>query len=164
MSERIEKYRKTLSDARAFWDSVLDQVGDRWETQIYSDGMAWTVRQIVNHVADADRGHNFQVMSIAEGQNPIPEDFDLERYNNRLTEKTIEKSAEQSRTELAETRTQLNQWLDTLDEAKLDNKGRHASLNILSVAQILRVMANHEIGHAQDIAAVLGIPIPAQEA
>jgi uncharacterized damage-inducible protein DinB len=160
MSERVEKYINLLADSRAFWDSILDQVGERWETPVYSDGLAWTVRQVVNHVADADRGHNFQVMSIAEGENPIPEDFDIERYNKRVTEKTVEKSAEESRADMAETRAQLNAWLTTLDESKLDNTGRHASLNILSVAQILRILSNHERDHAKDIAAALGISVP----
>lgn len=157
MSERIETIKTQLVNSRARLDAVLDAVGDRWEMQVYSDGLGWSVRQLINHLADADRGHNNQVMNIAEGNDIIPADFDIERYNKRVTEKTAEKSAEQSRAELAEYRAQLLAWLDTLDETKLDQQGRHASLRVLSVEQILQVQSDHERTHADDIARTIGM-------
>lgn len=155
MSSRIEEMKQRLAAARQHLNTVLDQVGDRWESQVYSDGLGWTVRQLVNHLADADKGHNNQVMNIAEGVNIIPEDFDIERYNRRITEKTAAKTAAESRVDLETSRHKLNEWLNTLDETKLDQKGRHASLRILTVEQILQVMVDHERNHANDIAAVL---------
>lgn len=157
MSERIEEHREILASARAYLNNVLDQVGDRWEEQVYSDGLGWTVKQIVHHLADADRGHNFQLLGIANGQSPIPEDFDIERYNANVTKKTVEKSVEQSRADLSENRASLNEWLDNLDESQLELEGRHASLKIMSISQILKLMAGHERLHAKDIADTLGI-------
>lgn len=158
MSERKENIKARLNTTRAFLDQVLDQVGERWQQQIYSDGLAWNVRQIVVHLADAERGHYNQVTNIAEGVNIIPEDFDIERYNRRTTEKFAEKTAQQARDELTAQRAQLIAWLDALDDAKLDREGRHASLQTMTVLQILKLMAAHEQGHAQDIAAALAIP------
>lgn len=159
MSERIETLKEKLAAARARLNSILDAVGDRWETPVYADGQGWTVRQIVIHLADADRGNNRQVMGIAEGREVIPEDFDLERYNRRLIEKKGEQSVEEARASLDQTRAELLAWLETLDEAALDRTGRHASLNIFSVEQILRIMASHERDHANDIARALDIRI-----
>ena len=159
MTNRITTVTDELKEARDYLNDVLDEVGNRWDTQVYSDGWAWTVRQLVNHLADADRGHNYQVMNIAEGNDVIPEDFDIERYNRRFTEKTAEKKAQESRQELAETRAALNTWLSELDEDKLDTKGRHASLQILTIEQILRLMAGHERHHAEDIASALEIDV-----
>lgn len=155
MSARIEAISAELKEARDYLDEVLDQVGDHWETPVYSDGLSWTVRQLINHLADAERGHSYQVMNIAEGKDVIPEDFDIERYNRRVTEKTAEKSAEQSRSELAETRQALTNWLFALDESKLDMKGRHASLQIMTVEEILKSHAIHERTHAEDIVKAL---------
>lgn len=157
MSERIEEHRALLADARAYLNRVLDQVGDRWDEQVYSDGLGWTVRQIVHHLADADRGHNFQLLGIANGQSPIPEDFDVERYNASVTKKTVEKSPEQSRADLNENRASLNEWLDSIDDATLELEGRHASLKIMSISEILKLIAGHERLHAKDIADTLGI-------
>jgi uncharacterized protein (TIGR03083 family) len=159
MGKRVQQIREELAASRSYLDQVLDQVGDRWEAQVYVDGLGWTVRQLVSHLADADRGHNAQVMNIAQGVDIIPEDFDTERYNRRTTEKTTEKTAEQARAELAEHRQQLNQWLDTLDDDALDRKGRHASLRIMSIEEILRFLANHEKQHAEDIARALEIRV-----
>lgn len=159
MSERINHLKARLDESRQYLNSVLDQVGDRWETPVYSDGLKWTVRQIVAHLADADRGHNAQAMNIAEGKDIIPEDFDIERYNRRTTEKTAEKSGEQARSELEASRKQLTEWLFTIDDNMLDKKGRHASLRIMTVEEILGVTVAHERSHAKDIAAALGIQV-----
>ncbi|MBC7869337.1 MAG: DinB family protein [Chitinophagaceae bacterium] len=155
MSERIDAIKADLAAGRQRLNDVLDQIGEQWETQVYADGLQWNVRQLVNHLADADRGQSNLVVNLAEGKDIIPPDFDLERYNRRVTEKTTEKALEQAREELSAQREQLLLWLEGLDEAKLDLTGRHGSLNILSIAQILGVMANHERNHADDIAQAL---------
>jgi hypothetical protein len=159
MSERIEKIVSRLKSSREYWDSVIEKVDDRWESQVYTDGLGWTVRQLVNHVADADKGHNLQVMNIAEGKDLVPPDFDLERYNKRVTEKTAEKTPEQSLTEMATQRQALYDWLYTIDESVLDKVGRHATLNIFTIEQFLKILSNHERDHAQDIAAILNITL-----
>ncbi len=157
MSERIVEIQNILISSREYLNAVLDQVDERWESQVYSDGLGWTVRQLVHHLADADKGHNNQLMNIADGRDIIPEDFDIERYNGSVTRKTAEKTVEESREGLAQSREKLMDWLATLDESKLDVQGRHASLRILTIEDILGVLADHERSHAQDIASALDI-------
>jgi len=159
MTERIDNIKADLTNARQHLEHVLDSVGDRWETQVYSDGAGWTVKQLAIHLSDADRGTNGQIMGIAAGREVIPADFDLNRYNKRSVEKRIEMSMEDVRKSLNATRAELLTWLDTVDDSALDNTGRHASLKILSVAEILDVMAAHERAHADDIAKVLGLKV-----
>lgn len=159
MSERRELLQAKLRETRSQLNTVLDQVGDRAETQVYSDGLAWTVRQVVAHLADAEKGHYNQLTNIAEGRDIIPPDFDIERYNKRVTEKTAEKTIEQSRADLEAIRAQLVDWLNTVDDEKLDRTGRHASLKIMSVHEILKLLYRHERLHTTDIANALGIQI-----
>ena len=159
MSDRIEHIKAELEASRAHLMAIVDAVDGRWEARVYSDGLEWTVRQLLNHLADAERGHYNQVINIAEGRDIIPPDFDIERYNASVTRKTADKTAEQALQDLTKSRGKLVFWLDSLDDSKLDQKGRHASLRILTVAQILEVVAAHERGHADDIAAALGISI-----
>jgi uncharacterized damage-inducible protein DinB len=155
MSERKQALWRDLSAARDHLNLVLDTVGDRWETPVYSEGAAWNVRQLVVHLMVADQGNNNQVMGIAEGREVIPADFDLERYNRRSVEKRAEVTVEAARAALAESRAALGAWLELLDEAKLDREGRHGTMQMLTVAQILALMASHERGHADDIARAL---------
>jgi hypothetical protein len=156
-SEKVELLKARLSESRALLDRVLDQVGERWDTQVYSDGAGWTARQLLIHLMVSDRGQTSTVKAIAAGENPIPEDFDLERYNRRSVDKNADISPEAARAALAGSRDELLTWLETVDEAALERTGRHASLNIFSVAQIIEMMAIHERDHAHDLAKALGV-------
>lgn len=148
-----------LDEARDEINRVLDQVGDRWEQQVYSDGLAWNVRQVLVHVADADQGHNRQAMGYAEGQQVVPPNFDVQRYNTRTTEKLASKTAEEARADMAQSRQTLLEWLDSVEEEKLNREGLHASGHVMTVRNMLRIQALHEQSHARDIAAALGISI-----
>jgi len=154
-----ESLKAMLNESHALLNAVLDAVGDQWESPIYADGLQWNARQIVVHLADAERGHYNQVTNIAEGNDIIPPDFDIERYNRRTTDKNADKTVEQARAEIAQTRAALLAWLDAVDADKLERSGRHASLVIMSVAQILKIVSDHERGHAQDIANALNITV-----
>lgn len=155
----FETIKAGLAEARDLLNRVLDSVGDRWEASVYSDGAAWNVRQLVIHMAIADKGMNNQVMGIAEGREVIPADFDVDRYNKRSVEKQAEMTPEQARASLVESRAALLDWLNQADPSVLDRSGRHASLRILTVGQILDVMIAHERDHARDIARALDIAI-----
>ncbi len=157
MTPRVQTLKTALAESRQYLNHVLDQVGDRWDTPVYSDGAAWTVRQLAIHLMISDKGQTSTVMGIARGENPVPADFDLERYNRRSVEKRADASIEDVRASLANSFAEREQWLDTLDDTALDREGRHGSGRILSVAQILQVMADHERDHANDIAKVLNI-------
>lgn len=159
MSERIIAHQQKLDGARDYLERVLAQVGDRWETQVYSEGANWTVRQLLIHLAVADKGHNGMIKAIAQGENTIPEDFDLERFNRRSVEKRAEATPDELRAALRATAAERAAWLATCDDATLDQKGRHGSMQILSIAQILDVIAGHDRTHGQDIAALLGITV-----
>lgn len=160
LSERIQNIKNELDASRRHLDTILDQVGNRWDTQVYSNGAAWTVGQLLTHLAISDKGQTNVVAGIAEGREVVPADFDLDRYNQRSVEKRADLTVEQARSELAVSRQQLNAWLDTIDDATLDKKGRHASLQILPIERILTdMMAGHERAHADDIARVLGVSV-----
>lgn len=162
MSARIQALKDQLTASRVFLDAVLDQAEAQQDVTVYSDGLQWTVRQIVLHLADADAGHNQQVMNIAVGRDLIPPDFDVERYNASRTKKNADKTFAEGRAALAESRAALLAWLDTIGEAELDAEGRHASLRVMSVEQILQLMGHHERQHAQDIVAALSLNVASE--
>jgi hypothetical protein len=157
MSERIENIKQNLAASRQRLNHVLDHVGDRWDTQVYSEGAGWTVHQLAVHLMITDKGHNNTIRGIAAGEETIPADFDLERYNRRSVEKRAETTIAEVRASLAQTFAERQAWLDSIDDAALDKEGRHGSLRVLTLAQILDVIADHDRDHADDIARVLNI-------
>jgi hypothetical protein len=159
MSERVAAHKRKLTDARAYLDHVLDQVEGRWETPVYSEGASWTVRQLVIHLVVTDKGHNNMIRAIAQGENTIPDDFDLERFNRRSVEKRADMTPDELRDSLRATAAERLVWLDTCNDATLEKKGRHGTMQILSIAEILDVVAGHERLHAGDIARILEIQV-----
>lgn len=159
MSDRITAYKQKLADSLAYVELVLGQVGDQWEAQVYSEGAAWTVRQLLIHLVITDKGHNGMMMAAVKGENTIPDDFDLERFNRRSVEKRAEMTPDELLNALRASAAERNIWLDTIDDAALEKTGRHGTMQILSVAQMLDIVSAHERTHAGDIARVLGITI-----
>lgn len=150
---QVEKYISRLTKARERLNDVLDAAQPYSDEQLYSDGAQWTVRQLAIHLAIADKGHNKMLEYISRGENLIPEDYDLNRYNKRSVEKSDDMTFEQARQSLAQSRQELLEWLENIDDATLEKEGRHASLHILTIAQIMNVMSRHEEGHASDLEA-----------
>ncbi len=157
MSSHTQELKAALAESRQRLNHVLDLIGDRWDTQVYTEGAAWTVQQLAIHLMISDKAQTNTAMAIARGEDPIPADFDLERYNRRSVEKRADTSTGDVRAGLAASFAEREAWLDSLDDAALENKGRHGSGRILSVEEIMRVMADHEREHANDIAKVLNI-------
>ncbi|MDQ7026916.1 MAG: DinB family protein [Anaerolineae bacterium] len=156
MSERLEAHQQKLAASRAKLNDALDRIGDRGDEQIYSEGAQWTLRQLVIHLVLADVGHNRMLYHYAEGKEFIPADYDLERYNKRSVEKKVEMTLEQARGSLAQSRQELLEWFDKqADDSFLDKEGRHATLRMMTLSQIIDVMCGHEEGHANDILAML---------
>lgn len=158
MSERIAKHKTRLAKARDILNEAFDAVADLDDdTLVHSHGEdAWTLRQLAVHVALADKGHNGMIMHYAEGKEFIPEDYDLERYNRGSVKKHADMTVADARESLTQSREKLLAYLDTLDDEQLDNVGRHATLEMMSVDRILQVTALHERMHAEDIQAMLG--------
>jgi hypothetical protein len=157
MNARIEAIQTAQSAARARLNQVLDAVGDRWESQVYSDGAMWNVRQIAIHLMVSDAGQNKSLKGIIAGGEGVPADFDLQLYNQRSVEKRAAVTVEEARSGLATSFSERQAWLGTLDDAALDATGRDAALNMQTVEQFLLGMAEHERGHAEDIARALTI-------
>ncbi len=157
MSDRIPKIKDALVQSRQHLNAAFEQIGDRLDTPVYSEGAAWNIHQIFIHLSVSENGLANQAMGIAEGREVIPPDFDLERWNRRSVEKQAEKTIEELRAELETARQQLMTWLDTIkDETVLDREGRFATLETYTVEQVLFQIANHEKTHVDDILKAFG--------
>lgn len=156
MSERIDYHKGRLAESREKLNQAFDSVGEHVDEQLYSEGAEWSIRQLAIHLALADIGHNRMIKHYAEGKEFIPADYDLDRYNKRSVEKQEEMTLVQARESLAQSRAELLEWLDGVeDDSVLDKTGRHATMKIMTLSEIMDIMAGHEESHADDILAML---------
>jgi hypothetical protein len=156
----LDPYKNMLYTSRQYLYAVLDAVGDRWQTPVYSDGAQWNVHQLLIHLVVAHQGLFRQLVRISNNEEAIPADFDVNRYNKRSVEKKAELTVTEARADLDASQKELLAWLDNLEDLScLDNVGRTALHDFLSGWQLLQRIADHERQHATDIARVLNISV-----
>ncbi len=151
MSERIEQLKSTLRHARAMLLEAIEKIGDRGEEQLYSDGAAWTLRQLAIHLLISERGIIQVIQRAYAGEDPIAPDYDVDRYNKRSVEKHADMTIAEAVAGLHEARQAYLAWLDTVEEAKLDVVKRHPLQDKIPLWQFIERQALHERMHAQDI-------------
>jgi hypothetical protein len=146
-----------LNDSRTALRAVLDRLSSAaWEMPVQEEGEHWTARQIVSHLVDAQRGMLGQMTKINDGVEAIPPDFDLSRWNIRAVGKMAERTPDDLLAQLNDDHIKLTAFLSSLTDADLDKRGRHSSLQIMSIEEIARLIGDHEREHAQAIAAKVG--------
>jgi hypothetical protein len=122
-----------------------------WETAVYADGADWKISDILRHLVNAERGMTTLITQFLQGNDPVPADFDRERYNQRIVQKSKEKSPAELMAELEENEAAFLETLTTITEADWNKKGRHASLHILTIEELCHLIPDHEQSHILDI-------------
>ena len=152
MNDRKEKVLEKLTRVRQQLLQLVAEVDDAgWERKIYSDSDQWQVSDLFRHIVDAEPGMTGFIKNVRDGGYGVPPDFDLARWNASRVKKFGELSIEQLTAELTKNRTKLLEVVDTLKAEDWDKKGRHASLRIMTIEEVLHRIADHESEHMEDI-------------
>ena len=136
-------------------EELLEVIGQMetadWDRPAQSAEGGWTVKQAMLHIATSETGQINTGKAIAAGQPTVPDDFDLNRYNNRQVEKNKDKQPAEILFGMAESRQKLLTFLAEVPEDALDKRGRHARGDILSLEQLFYRIGEHEAEHAAEI-------------
>jgi hypothetical protein len=126
-------------------------------TSVYGEGDSlWTVREVLGHLADSERGLLGQVTRLVAGEMTVPEDFDLARWNRGAVRKRAGMQVPELIEQIETAFQEALRFLGDLDESALDLEGRHSSGKIMNAEGFLRRMADHRSEHVADIQAALG--------
>jgi uncharacterized damage-inducible protein DinB len=118
---------------------------------VYDAPEAWTVHGVLAHLADAEHGLLGQVRRLLAGQQTVPEDFDLARWNRSAVRRGSEKSIRQLLQAIQEAYDDALAFLEDLDEEALDLSGRSSPGETWTLEHFLRRSATHRAEHAADI-------------
>ncbi len=149
LAERLEKQSQNEF-------SFLQQMASEdWEKQIYSEGAEWTVRAVFSHIVASERSLPALFKNILEGGSGVPDDFDLNRYNERAVEKTGDLPYADLLKMFAERRAQTVKFVASLSDEDLQKMGRHSSLGENTLNEMIKMMYLHVKVHVRDIKRLL---------
>ncbi len=151
MSNKDEIVAK-LAETRAPLMTFLQNLDEaQWETAVQSEDAEWTISDIVRHLVSAESGMTGLIIQFQQGKDPVPPDFDRERFNKRAVEKTKSLTPPQLLEAMTTNRAKLLDVIDTLTEEDWQKNGRHASLNIYTIEEVCQIIAGHEELHFEDM-------------
>lgn len=108
----------------------------------------YSPRQVLAHLAGAERGMTRLMALMAKGEHPrLKPDYNNDYYNLRQQEKRAQMSVPQLRAELEETRADLLALMESLRAQDLDEQGEHPAVGETSVLGVLRTLQAHERDH-----------------
>ena len=152
MTERRQAVIRKLEKVRG---SLLDMVGtieeEGWSRPVFSESAEWQVSDLLRHVVSAEHSMTRLIENIRDGGEGASAEFDLTRWNASRVQKAKTKSIGDLTADLAQNRAYLLKLIDNLEDEDLDKKGRHGSLRIMSIEEILHLIADHEQRHMGDI-------------
>ena len=148
---KVKIFQK-LSGVRQTLLATLDDLeSEEWEKTVYMEHAYWTVKDLFGHLMDSERSMTRLIETIKEGGEGVPPDFDLNRWNARTIKKTLDLTPDEIRSEMITNRGRLLEMLSDMPDEDWSKKGRHGSLQIMSVEEILNLIADHENEHLRDI-------------
>ena len=159
MSERKDKLRQTIQADDAASLVLFDRLTpEQWEMPVPSDeGALWKARDVLAHVAVSESGQLTVIKRVLSGEGGVPNDFDLNRYNRRSAQKQAERTVPELLASIRQDHAQVLAMLDTVSDADLDQTGRHARGDTLTVEQFFHRITEHRRQHAEELAHSLGL-------
>ncbi len=107
MSSRKDSIRQRIAADHAACMALLNNfTAEQWEMPAPSDeGAQWKARDVLAHLAVSEGGQLGQIERCLQGEAPVPDDFDLTRFNRRSVQKQAEKSVADLLKEISRLRT-----------------------------------------------------------
>jgi len=138
------------------WVVIGQMQPSDWEQPVQAVEGGWKVKQVLLHLATSESGQINAGKAIAAGQPSVPDDFDLNRYNNRQVEKNKDKQPPEILFGMAESRQKLLAFLGEVSAEDLDRRGKHGRGDVLSLEQLFYRIGEHEAEHTAEIKQALG--------
>lgn len=150
--------RKTIMEKLAATRADLVKVAreldwDSWTHPVYGHGgeKEWSAMDLLRHLVWAEGGMLRLMRQIRAGEEGAPADFDLDRYNAAGVNKLKDEMPADLLLRLEKNRNELLAFVESLEEGDWEKKGRHGSLRIMSIQEILERIADHEAQHLADL-------------
>jgi hypothetical protein len=153
MSQRKDMIRLMLVSRHGeSWAVIQALHPEHDNVQVYGNGTdPWNVHDVLAHLVDAETGIQAQIRKLVAGEDAVPSDFDIHRWNRSVVRRGAEFSLDELRKRLLQAYEQVLTLVDELEEDDFNMRGFASPGRIRSVQDLILGVADHRLEHALDI-------------
>lgn len=155
MSEITELAEKLKSEGERFVSIFSGLRDDQWQTEVYTEGATWTIRNVLSHFVTSERGLLKLFEQIRQGGTGAADDFSIDRYNAAMQARTQELTAQELLEQYQSIRANAIAWTSSLTDADLEKQGRHPFLGMTTIREMIKMLYIHNLTHYRDMKKVI---------
>ena len=155
MSEITELTEKLKSDGEKFVAIFAGLTDEQWQTEIYTEGTTWTIRNLLSHFVTSERGLVKLFEQIRQGGAGSSEDFSINRYNASMQARTKDATPKELLEQYKSIRADSISWTSSLSETDLEKQGRHPFLGMTTIREMIKMLYLHNQIHYRDMKKVI---------
>ena len=155
MSEVNVIAEKLRSEGEKFVGIFSALTDEQWQTEVYTEGTTWTIRNVLSHFVTSERGLVKLFEQIRQGGSGAADDFSIDRYNEAQQKKTQDLPVAELIELYKSTRAETVTWVSGLQESELEIIGRHPFLETTTLREMVKMLYIHNQVHYRDLKKVL---------
>ncbi len=155
MSEVNVIAEKLRSEGEKFVGIFSALTDEQWQTEVYTEGTTWTIRNVLSHFVTSERGLVKLFEQIRQGGSGAADDFSIDRYNESQQKKTQDLPVAELIELYKSTRAETVTWVSGLQESELEIIGRHPFLETTTLREMVKMLYIHNQVHYRDLKKVL---------
>lgn len=129
---------------------------EQWLAVIYTEGMTWTVKDVLAHQIAAEREFQFYGRDVLNGGQGAPEDFVLNDFNNHSVMAQADRTPAQLIEDFRRVRQDSIELVAVVRADQYALQGRHPFFGMISMEDFFKLIYRHNMMHVRDIRHVLG--------
>lgn len=151
MSEITELAEKLRSEGEKFVTIFAGLTDDQWQTEVYTEGTTWTIRNVLSHFVTSERGLVKLFEQIRQGGPGSSEEFSIDRYNASMQARTKDLPPQEILEQYKSVRAESIAWVLGLKESELELTGRHPFLGPTVIREMIKMLYLHNQLHYRDM-------------
>ncbi len=129
---------------------------EQWQTVIYTDGMTWTIKDLLAHQISAEGEFQYYGRDVLNGGEGAPEGFDINAFNNREVAARADQTPGELLAAFRATRQTTIDFVATIRDDQFALRGRHPFFGMMVIEDMFKLIYRHNMMHARDIRKALG--------
>ncbi|MFN8597320.1 MAG: DinB family protein [Anaerolineae bacterium] len=156
MTEKHALIQKRLRDEGDKLLAVFEALSpEQWQTILYTDGMVWTIKDLLAHQISAEREFQYYGCDILDSGEGAPEGFVINDFNNAAVAQLADRDAATLLADLRATRQTTIDLVASIDADEFALQGRHPFFGQMTIEDMFKLIYRHNMMHLRDLRRVL---------